>query len=168
MALRLILTRHAKSGWGDPLLSDEARPLNARGHADASALGAWLKAQDYTPDQALVSSANRTQETFGLIQGHVKAPDKIDVLETLYLASSDQILKQLRRAQGSTVLLIAHNPGIAEFASRFAKTPAPHADFARYPTSATTVFDVVDEHWADVQFGAHEVIDFCVPKDVPH
>ena len=75
MALRLILTRHAKSGWGDPLLSDEARPLNARGHADASALGAWLKAQDYTPDQALVSSANRTQETFGLIQGHVKAPD---------------------------------------------------------------------------------------------
>ena len=31
MTLRLILTRHAKSSWDDPLIDDHDRPLNPRG-----------------------------------------------------------------------------------------------------------------------------------------
>jgi phosphohistidine phosphatase len=63
MTLRLILSRHAKSGWDDPDLSDHDRPLNARGRGDAPKVGAWLRAKGYLPDAALVSSARRTQET---------------------------------------------------------------------------------------------------------
>ena len=37
---RLILTRHAKSSWDDPLMNDHDRPLNERGKMAAADLGA--------------------------------------------------------------------------------------------------------------------------------
>ena len=42
MTLRLILTRHAKSGWDDPDLEDFDRPLTERGRRSAAAIGRWL------------------------------------------------------------------------------------------------------------------------------
>jgi phosphohistidine phosphatase len=42
MTKRLILTRHAKSAWDDPLMADHDRPLNERGKAAAADLGQWL------------------------------------------------------------------------------------------------------------------------------
>ncbi len=36
---RLILTRHAKSSWDDPMTPDHDRPLNDRGKAAAADLG---------------------------------------------------------------------------------------------------------------------------------
>ena len=50
MTLRLILTRHAKSSWDDPLMSDHDRPLNERGKAAAADLGNWLASRGYVPD----------------------------------------------------------------------------------------------------------------------
>ena len=67
MTLRLILTRHAKSSWASPTMDDHARPLNRRGESSAKAIGAWLAAQGYVPELALVSSATRTRETWALI-----------------------------------------------------------------------------------------------------
>ena len=60
---RLILMRHAKSDWGDPMLPDHDRPLNKRGRRAASALGHWMREAGLRPDQILCSSATRTQET---------------------------------------------------------------------------------------------------------
>ena len=37
MTQRLILMRHAKSDWDDPLLDDRDRPLNGRGRRSAVA-----------------------------------------------------------------------------------------------------------------------------------
>ena len=46
---RLILTRHAKSSWDDPLTPDHDRPLNDRGKAAAADLGQWFASRDYIP-----------------------------------------------------------------------------------------------------------------------
>ena len=46
---RLILTRHAKSSWDDPLTPDHDRPLNERGKAAAADLGVWLASRGYVP-----------------------------------------------------------------------------------------------------------------------
>ena len=51
MTLRLILTRHAKSSWDDPLMSDHDRPLNERGKAAAADLGNWLASRGYVPEE---------------------------------------------------------------------------------------------------------------------
>ena len=61
---RLILTRHAKSSWDDPLTPDHDRPLNERGKAAAADLGQWLASRDYIPGEVLCSDALRTRKTF--------------------------------------------------------------------------------------------------------
>lgn len=167
MSLRLILTRHAKSSWDDPLLDDIDRSLNARGQRDAQQMGRWLGAGGYHPDQALVSAARRTQETWSLISKAAPVSETESTIhQGLYLASCDCILRHLHKASARTVVLVAHNPGIGEFASQFAQHPAPHPDFARYPTCATTVFDVAADDWSKVRFGVNKVVDFCVPRDL--
>jgi phosphohistidine phosphatase len=167
MGLRLILTRHAKSSWGDPLLEDVDRSLNTRGQRDAVLIAQWLVAQQYMPDQALISAARRTQEAWSLIEGSAQiTAAETTVYEGLYLASSDQILRHLRQANAPTVILVAHNPGIGDFAARFATKASPHVDFAQYPTCATTVFEVDANAWSDVRFGANPILDFCVPRDL--
>ena len=62
MTRRLILMRHAKSSWDNPFAEDHQRPLNGRGKRSAKAIGEWLRAQGYLPDQILSSSATRTRE----------------------------------------------------------------------------------------------------------
>ena len=59
--------RHAKSSWNEPV-SDHERPLNVRGRAAAQAMGNWLRENDFLPEEALISTSERTLETFkGLI-----------------------------------------------------------------------------------------------------
>jgi phosphohistidine phosphatase len=167
MSLRLILTRHAKSSWNDPLLDDVDRTLNKRGQADAQRIGYWLASKGYHPKQALVSAARRTQETWSVIQSTANFDTTDSTADQgLYLASSDRIMQKLRQANADTVILIAHNPGIGDFAARFAKAAPSHPDFARYPTCATTVFDVAAYKWADVRFGTNTVLDFYIPRDL--
>lgn len=61
---RLILMRHAKSSWADPGQPDHDRPLNDRGIDAAARVGKWLRARGYRPDQALVSTVARAQQTW--------------------------------------------------------------------------------------------------------
>ncbi|WP_066707158.1 SixA phosphatase family protein [Celeribacter ethanolicus] len=166
MTRRLILMRHAKSSWDDPRLDDIDRSLNARGQSNAKTMGAWLKAQGYFPDQALVSVATRTQQTFERVAQGLGMQPELRVIDRLYLASELRILQELKKATGQTVLLIAHNPGIGEFAARFAQNPPVHGDFLRYPTCATTVFELGAENWSEVRYGANPVLDFAIPREI--
>lgn len=162
---RLILIRHAKSDWDDPLLTDHQRVLANRGRDAAPKIGAWLAAQGVAPDQVLCSDATRTQETWGLI-----APFLGDVAPTLtsalYHAGPDVILSQLRRATGQTVVVLGHNPGLGEFAGMLVKSPPDHPDFDRYPTAATLIADLPVEHWYDVGYRMALPVAFTVPRDL--
>lgn len=155
--------RHAKSDWGDPRLPDSARPLNARGRRAATALGTWLRAQNLHPDQILCSSSVRTQETCTSL----KLDTAPELLDTLYLAEASQMLTVLRRATGTLVLMLGHNPGIAEFASLLLSAPPDHDRFDDYPTGATLLarFDIAD--WSALQPGTGTVLHFLTPHDLP-
>lgn len=158
----LILMRHAKSDWDDPRLSDHARPLNKRGRRSATALGKWLRKQALAPDQILCSSAIRTQETFV----RLALPGTPDVLDSLYLAEPEQMLTELRRATGSIVLMIGHNPGIAHFAQALVATPPRHERFDDYPTGATLVVGFDINAWVDLRPGTGRVQHFITPGDL--
>ena len=161
---RLILTRHAKSAWDDPAVGDHDRTLNERGRRSALELGEWLQSRGYEPDQVLCSTALRTRETWT----HVAAAPleiipEIEFVDALYHASPDVMMKELQRAGGDAVMMIGHNPGIAEFARRLCARAPNHPDFARYPTAATLVADFQVESWANVAPGTASVLDFFVP-----
>lgn len=166
MTLRLILTRHAKSGWDDPGLSDHDRPLNPRGRGDAPKIGAWLRAKGYLPDAALVSSARRTQETWERLSPELGRAVPMTVLPTLYHAEAEVILDQLRAQSAPRVMLIGHNPGIGDCAQRIVATPPAHPRFADYPTCATLVAEFPGDDWAAIDWWSGRVVDFIVPRDL--
>lgn len=163
---RLILTRHAKSAWDDPLTPDHDRPLNERGKNAAADLGAWLASRDYAPAQVLCSDAVRTRATFSGIAPALPGTPILDLKPALYHAGPDVMLAVLRHASADCVMMIGHNPGIAEFAERLvAKTPM-NPEFARYPTGATLVVDFSTPTWEAVEWGMGTVVDFVVPREI--
>jgi phosphohistidine phosphatase len=163
---RLILTRHAKSSWDDPLTPDHDRPLNDRGKAAAADLGQWLDSRGYVPDEVLCSDALRTRKTWSGIAPALPGTPVLELKPALYHAGPDVMLAVLRHATGNTVMMIGHNPGIAEFAGRLVVRAPANPDFARYPTGATLVVDFLTDAWAEVGFGQGAVVDFVIPREI--
>jgi phosphohistidine phosphatase len=163
---RLILTRHAKSSWDDPMMADHDRPLNERGRMAAADLGQWLASRGYVPQKVLCSDALRTRQTFSGIAPALPGTPVLELKPALYHAGPDVMLAVLRHAQADTVMMIGHNPGIAEFAHRLVAHTPMTPDFTRYPTGATLVVDFIADSWADVGFGSGATVDFVVPKEL--
>ncbi len=164
MTLTLILTRHAKSDWDDPRLSDHQRPLNKRGRAAAPVIGRWIAGHAPAPDCALISTARRTRETWDGIAAALPPVGDVRFLDALYHAGPEVMLKALQGATGACALMIGHNPGIAEFAARLLAAPPAHPDFTRYPTAATLVATFDAPNWAAVKFGTGTAAAFATPR----
>ena len=166
MTLTLILTRHAKSDWGTPGQPDFDRPLNGRGRRSAKALGQWLAERGLRPAEAVPSGARRTVETWECMAlAFDPAPPVRDDMR-LYDAPAERMLEVLRDAEASPLLLIGHNPGIGEFASRLAIAPPAHPRFVDYPTGATAIFRFARDGWRDVGWREGEVVDFITVRQL--
>ncbi|WP_179380338.1 SixA phosphatase family protein [Jannaschia marina] len=148
--MKLILLRHAKSDWGDPMQEDRDRPLNKRGRRDAPRIGAWLRARGHLPDRILCSGAARTRET----RDRLGIEAETLCLDALYLADPETILKLVDEHAAPALMVIAHNPGIADVADRL--TDCDHPDFPRYPTGACTVIETDDGR----------CLDFAIPREL--
>ena len=166
MTKRLILTRHAKSSWDDPTMSDHDRPLNDRGKAAAADLGEWLSSRGYIPEEVLCSDALRTRKTWSGIAPALPGTPILTLKPALYHAGPDVMLAVLRHASADTVMMIGHNPGIAEFASRIVAQEPPIPEFHRYPTGATLVVSFEAPTWTDVDWHSGSVRDFIVPREI--
>ena len=166
MTLRLILIRHAKSDWDDPLLSDHDRPLNARGRKNAPQIRGWLMDRGYRPDMCLCSTAKRAAETWSLIGSALPEPVVTDFTGRLYHAGPDTMLSVLRGADATSVAMVGHNPGIASFAHRLCKSPPAHPRFSDYPTAATTIIDFTADLWSDVTWSSGTATDFVIPREL--
>ncbi|WP_323767140.1 SixA phosphatase family protein [Antarctobacter sp.] len=158
---QLILIRHAKSDWGFDR-PDHDRPLNARGRRAAPAIGNWLRDHGYLPDEVLCSTATRTRETLALLG--TPAPTRYE--RALYHAAPETMLDVLQSAQGNSVMMLAHNPGIAGLAEALVRTAPDHPRFDAYPTCATLVarFDIDD--WKALMPGTGDARAFIVPRDL--
>ena len=109
--MMLILMRHAEatSEFG---IDDHTRNLSETGQKAALDLGRWFATQNFSPTLALVSDSNRTRQSFlGL-----KLLCPVKYLPSLYLATAKKLDSEIQRANTECLLLIAHNPGIAELA----------------------------------------------------
>lgn len=170
MTLRLILTRHAKSDWDNPLHTDHERPLNARGRKAAPRIGRWLFENGYLPQQALVSDAVRTKETWALLRQQFPHEVNARFLSALYQGNGnpDLMLDVLSTAEAEAVILIGHNPGIGELAGMLVRVRPDHEGFDRYPTCATLVVEFDAERWSDMRPGTGIVRDFVVPRQLEH
>jgi phosphohistidine phosphatase len=90
----------------------------------------------------------------------------LDLKPALYHAGPDVMLAVLRHATADTVMMIGHNPGIAEFAHRLVSKTPVSPEFRKYPTGATLVVDFAEERWSEVSFGQGVTVDFIVPREI--
>jgi len=108
----------------------------------------------------------RTRATFSGIAPALPGAPVLELKPALYHAGPDVMLAVLRHATTDTVMMIGHNPGIAEFAHRLvSKTPAS-PEFRKYPTGATLVVDFAVATWAEASFGQGVTVDFIVPREI--
>ena len=171
MVLRLILMRHAKSSWDDPLMPDTARPLNKRGRRAATAIGKWLRKREAIPAAVLSSPSERTRETWDRVarelgsKGATLPPPQW--ADALYLALPGDMLEVLRKATGpGPVLLLGHNPGISLFAGAILERAPALAAYERYPTGATAIIDLDVSTWAQVTWGCGRLVSFVTPREL--
>ncbi|MEM8666883.1 MAG: histidine phosphatase family protein [Planctomycetota bacterium] len=157
----LIVMRHAKSDWGDSSLSDHDRPLNARGQRDAPRMADWLADSGWTPDVVLSSSSLRTRQTLQLMNDRWQTEPTALYSESLYLAAPDTILDCIHSdgIGAKHLMVLAHNPGIAYFASTLAN------ESLDMPTAAVAVFQLHLDQWSDLRVSTPmQMVEFMRPK----
>lgn len=151
---RLILMRHAKSAWSEPVLADFDRPLSRRGKRIAPMMGAYIDRERLLADYTLISPARRTRDTWQLLgQAAQNAAHGFD--ERIYEASDSTLLGLVRAMPGkiASLMIIGHNPGLQELACALARrdrSKARRAMEEKFSTAALCVLDFAVDDWADI------------------
>lgn len=124
-ARRLCLVRHAEAA--PALAADAERPLTERGAADASRAGEWLAERGGFPDAVVVSPSLRTRQTWECLATALPGAPRPELDPRLYRNTLDDYLDVLRDADPSVavLLLVGHNPSVAELASALLGGAAP-------------------------------------------
>lgn len=137
----LLLMRHAmaESGYGG---EDFDRGLTDRGRAQAEAVGRLLSARGYAPDYVICSAARRARQTLDgvLATMETASPPEVDYSEAAYSAGVDALLELVNYADADagTVLVVAHNPTVAQVAASFVGSAA----LAAYAPATVAAVDV--------------------------
>ena len=171
----IFLLRHAKSSWSDPSTDDFERPLNERGKRNAAQIGTYLAENSILPDVILCSPAARAQETLSLIRPYLPENQTFMVNNELYLASAVTILNFIEQVKetASSVMIIAHNPGLHELALNLAGrknigvSPLLNRVMQKYPTGALALAICETQNWANLTQNPSSLVDFVCPEDLP-
>ena len=93
-------------------------------------------------------------------------------IKSVFTARSTTLIQRscCESFQGATgtdcVLMLGHNPGIADVADRLVRQPPDHIRFFDYPTCATTVMAFDVKSWAEVKWRTGTVLGFTIPRDL--
>jgi len=160
----LLLLRHAKSDWDDTSLRDFDRPLAARGERDAPRIGKALRKRGALLDLIISSPAVRAKATIEAVIKTAKLKLEIRFDETIYGASSPELLKLIRRLPdgNSCVLLVGHNPGFEDLVGRLT------GSHERMPTAALACIEFQIDHWEDLKDGEGKLAWLLTPKKLSH
>jgi phosphohistidine phosphatase len=112
----LLLLRHAKPEDLAPGSSDCDRKLTDAGREQARALGRWLRQKQLNPDLVLCSPAARARETAELVISSAQQSCAVNYDPAIYEFAAETLLQLVSQIDNgaSVVLLVGHNPAIAE------------------------------------------------------
>ncbi|MBV8687108.1 MAG: histidine phosphatase family protein [Alphaproteobacteria bacterium] len=164
----LILLRHAKSGWDDPILRDFDRPLNPRGRRAAATVAREMQRLGLSFDRVLASPARRVVETIDAL-GDVLGALSPHYDRQLYLASPETLLEAVRAAPDGAerLLLVGHSPGIEMLALALSAGGTLRAEIeVKYPTASLAEIALPAAGWSQVREGSGELRRFIRPRDL--
>jgi phosphohistidine phosphatase len=150
---RLLLMRHAKAERH--AATDHDRPLSERGWRDAKAAGALLARRGDGPALVLVSTSQRTRDTWDAIRACLDPVPEAWFDRALYDAGAKAVVELLGAvgADVPSVLVIGHNPTMSVVAAALsdgeAEAALEDAVGDGLPTAALACYDV-PVPWVDV------------------
>lgn len=157
--LKLYLLRHAEAE-ASASEGDQKRRLTKKGERDALQFGDYCLKAGFFPREALVSTALRARETFEALIRHFPQKPRVMFEPALYNAAADTLysLIQTTDANIMSLLIVGHNPGIAELAlflaDDYASDRASLENMRRHfppPALAVIAFDCTS--WAEITPG---------------
>jgi phosphohistidine phosphatase len=163
MQRTLVVIRHAKSSWANPLQSDFERPLNDRGEQDAPMMGKRLKDRGIIPDLIIASTAKRAKQTAKKIAAELGYDvDKISWYNRLYHCIPSVFEEVIYEApdDAKTVFIVAHNPGITQFVNEL----SPKFRTDNMPTCGIVVAELELNEWNEFNTAEKRVVLFDYPK----
>lgn len=159
----LIILRHADAAGKSPGMSDIDRPLSGRGQAQAAAQGRVLRGSGVKVERLIASSALRARQTAATVAEARGDGPKVESADELYNVSGDALLEYVRGlADGfSSLLLVAHLPGVAQLASLLT---TEHVDLALIYSPGTMAAVQMDcDSWRDCGQGVGVLTLFLPP-----
>jgi phosphohistidine phosphatase len=168
--LRLLLLRHAEAVARAG--TDLERRLADVGRAGAARMGAYFRKSGLAPDLAIVSPALRTRETFEIVELELPLRPKARLEPSLYNASLGALHALLAQVPSNvgTLLIVGHNPSVAEFACALAGD-GDGDGFAgmrrSFPAPSLVVIDFPGSDWADISEGRGRLDRFVTLASLP-
>ena len=160
----LHVMRHAKSDRSAPV-ADHDRPLAARGRDAAPRVGRHLAASYPIPDAVHVSTARRAVETVELALGAFDSPPPVHEHVALYLADAASLCAHLAAVDDrvSSLLLVGHNPGLAQLVVDLAGEAA-RGRVGKLPTGTLVTCEVAA--WHDVDARGARLLEVVTPREL--
>ena len=168
--MRLMLFRHAKSSRPSGV-ADHDRPLSKSGRRASKQMGKYMAKERLTPDQAIASTASRTQETWYLAKLGFKGEIVCRSEKRAYDASADTLLEVIRETPNEVrnLIVVGHNPGLWDLALQLI-SDAKSRDLARLqrnlPTAGLVVIDFNVENWKEVSAHTGKLKLFATPNSI--
>lgn len=156
----LLLLRHAKPEDLAPGSSDCDRKLTDAGREQARALGRWLRQKQLKLDSVLCSPAARARETAKLVISSAEQSCAVNFVPAIYESGAETLLQLVSQIDNgaSVVLLVGHNPAIAELTALLTNSVKPFSA----GTMAKIDFDVPS--WTEVSLGNGRLVEIVSPS----
>lgn len=151
---QLILFRHAKSRWDQPV-NDRERDLLEIGIERTQKAARELSMNlDFIPERWFSSSATRALKTAEIAAQYFGNPE-IEINDGLYTFSFFDLLKTVRNLEDNfnSVILFGHNEAFTEFVSRMGNNYIEHL-----PTSGIAWIEFDVKHWKQIEKGNTRLI----------
>ena len=169
---RLILLRHAKSNWDDPIKRDFDRPLNAKGKRAAETMGEHMQEEGIMFDAMIASPAIRVVETLESVAKGYGEMIEPEWDRRAYLASNTMLFDIVHEADDAAgaLLLSGHNPGLEDLVLLLVPdnkgNTARAAVEEKFPTCALAEMEFDVESWADIVPGTGKLLRYVRPRDL--
>jgi|SRR5918912_775280 phosphohistidine phosphatase len=158
----LLLLRHAKSSWNNPVLRDFDRPLNERGLKAAPLIGSLLRERRLQPSLILSSPAERARQTTALVSQAAQLNVEPRFDEHIYEASALALLEVVSQIEDEVeqAMLVGHNPGMEELLMTLT------GEARRMPTAALALIRLDVKKWSEVREGTGHLEWLVKPKEL--
>ncbi|OAP42606.1 phosphohistidine phosphatase [Sinorhizobium glycinis] len=142
-AFRLILLRHARSGWALPRQRDFDRTLDDVGYAEAELIAQSASDHGICPDLVLCSTAVRCRQTAEPFRRALGEDLDVRYVDQLYAGPAGVYTDLVEaHADRTSLMLIGHNPMIEDVLRKYLGEEQSAAALANgYPPAGLAVVD---------------------------